>query len=332
MSLNTRITHLLGVSHPILLAPMDLVAGARLTAAVSAAGGLGILGGGYGDEEWLTRELDLLEQSRARFGVGFITWSMAKQPKLLDVALERKPAVVMLSFGDPRPFVERIKNTGAILICQIQSIALAKEAAAAGADILVAQGSEGGGHGVSRGLISLLPEVMDTIGTSIPVVAAGGIADGRGLAAALMLGASGALIGTRFYATPEATGAQEAKDRICAATGDDTLRSVVFDISRRNVWPAPYTGRCLRNTHLDRWFGRELELLRHQEEESAKYAEARKENNFDIAAVIAGESSGLIRDITSARDIVERIVREASALLSPGAEESLSGIGTITRE
>ena len=322
MLLNTRITELLGISYPILLAPMDLVAGARLTTAVSNGGGLGILGGGYGDEQWLRRELDLLEQCRAPFGVGFITWSVAKQPKLLDLVLERKPAVVMLSFGDPRPFVDRIKRKGSMLICQIQSIALAKEAADAGADILVAQGSEGGGHGVSRGLISLLPEVVDTIGTSVPVVAAGGIADGRGLAAALMLGASGALIGTRFYATQEAAGAKEAKDRICAAGGDDTLRSIVFDISRRNVWPAPFTGRCLRNTHLNHWFGRELELLRHQEEESAKYADARRENNFDIAAVIAGESSGLIRDITTARDIIERIVSEASSLLTTASRQS----------
>jgi nitronate monooxygenase len=324
MSISTSITKLLGISHPILLAPMDLVADARLTVAVTAAGGFGILGGAYGDEEWLARELDLLNQSHTRFGVGFITWSMAKQPRLLDIALERKPVAVMLSFGDPQPFVDRIKRTGAILICQIQSIALAKEAVAAGADILVAQGTEGGGHGVSRGLISLLPEVVDAIGTRIPVVAAGGIADGRGLAAAFMLGASGVLIGTRFYATHEAAGAQAAKERIRAATGDDTLRSIVFDISRRNVWPAPFTGRCLRNTHLDRWFGRELELLRHQEEESAKYAEARRENNFDVAAVIAGESSGLIRDIASVQDIVDRIVRDASALLAHWSPKTVS--------
>lgn len=316
MSLSTPMTKLLGISHPILLAPMDLVADARLTAAVSGAGGLGILGGGYGDGNWLARELDLLEYSRARFGVGFITWSMAKQPKLLDLALDRKPAAVMLSFGDPRPFAERIKRSGAILICQIQSVALAREAAAAGADVLVAQGGEAGGHGVSRGLISLVPEVVDAIGTSIPVVAAGGIADGRGLAAALMLGASGVLIGTRFYATPEAAAADAAKERIRAATGDDTLRSIVFDISRRNVWPAPFAGRCLRNAHLDRWFGREVELLRHQEEEATRYASARRDGDFDVAAVIAGESSGLVRDILPARDIVERIAREASALLA----------------
>lgn len=316
MSIETPLTKRLEISHPILLAPMDQVADARLTAAVSAAGGLGILGGAYGDEHWLARELDLLEQSRARFGVGFITWSMAKQPKLLDLALERQPAAIMLSFGDPRPFVDRIKRTGAILICQIQSVALAREAAAAGADILVAQGGEAGGHGVSRGLVALVPEVVDAIGTGIPVVAAGGIADGRGLAAALMLGASGVLMGTRFYATEEAAGAPAAKERIRAATGDDTLRSIVFDISRRNVWPAPFTGRCLRNAHLDRWFGREVELLRHQEEQAARYATARREADFDVAAVIAGESAGLVRDICSARHVLERTAREASELLA----------------
>jgi len=321
MSIGTTLTNLLGIAHPILLAPMDLVSDARLTAAVSAAGGLGILGGGYGDEGWLVRELGLLDHTQTRFGVGFITWSMAKQPKLLDLVLERKPAAVMLSFGDPRPHVEPIKRSGAVLICQIQSIALAREAVSAGADILVAQGSEAGGHGISRGLVSLVPEVVDAIGGSIPVVAAGGIADGRGLAAALMLGASGVLLGTRFYATTDAAAADTAKERIRVTSGDDTLRSIVFDISRRNVWPAPFTGRCLRNVHLDRWFGREVELLRHQEEEATRYTAARHQEDFDIAAVIAGESSGLVRDICSAREIVERIVREASALLVRGASQ-----------
>jgi len=316
MKLSTPLTKLLGISHPILLAPMDVVADARLTAAVSAAGGMGILGGGYGDEHWLARELGQLEQSQTRFGVGFITWSMAKQPKLLDLALERKPAAIMLSFGDPRPFADRIKRAGALLVCQIQSIALAKEAIAAGADVLVAQGTEAGGHGASRGLVSLVPEVVDLVGSTVPVVAAGGIADGRGLAAALMLGASGVLMGTRFYATPEAAGAQAAKERIRTATGDDTLRSIVFDISRRNVWPAPFTGRCLRNAHADLWFGRELELMRHLEVEEAKYLAARSNGDFNIAAVIAGESSGIVREILSTHEVVQRVMQEASALLA----------------
>jgi nitronate monooxygenase len=294
---------------------MDLVADARLTAAVSAAGGLGILGGGYGEEGWLTRELDLLARSGRRFGVGFITWSLATQPHLLDLALERRPAAVMLSFGDPRPFVEPIKRAGAQVICQVQSLAIAREAAAAGADILVAQGTEAGGHGVSRGLMSLVPEVVDAVEGRIPVVAAGGIADGRGLAAALMLGASGVLLGTRFYATEEAAGARAAKERIRAATGDDTVRSIVFDLSRRNVWPEPFTGRCLRNAHADRWFGREAELLRNQDEVADEYAAARNANDFDVAAVIAGESSGLVHDITTVGAVVDRIVSGAEALL-----------------
>jgi nitronate monooxygenase len=297
---------------------MDLVADARLTAAVSAAGGLGILGGGYGDEQWLGRELDLLAASQARFGVGFITWSMAKQSKLLDLVLERKPVAIVLSFGDPRPFVERIKRAGALVICQVQSIALAKDAVAAGADILVAQGTEAGGHGGSRGLVTLVPELIDELGTNIPIVAAGGIADGRGLAAALVLGAHGVLIGTRFYATPEAAGADAAKRRIRVASGDDSLRSIVFDISRRNVWPAPFTGRCLRNEYLERWYGREVELMRHLDEESTKYVMARSDGNFDIAAVIAGESAGLVRDISPVREVVDRMVADASTLLARG--------------
>jgi nitronate monooxygenase len=159
-------------------------------------------------------------------------------------------------------------------------------------------------------------KIVDAIRGRIPVVAAGGIADGRGLAAALMLGAAGVLMGTRFYASGEAAGAQAAKERIRDATGDDTLRSIVFDISRRNVWPAPFTGRCLRNAHVDRWFGREVELMRHLDQEAEKYAAARAAGDFDIAAVIAGEVAGLIHDIPPARDVIQRVVNGASELLA----------------
>jgi len=206
MAINTALTKRLAIAHPVLLAPMDLVADARLTAAVSTAGGFGILGGGYGDATWLSEELDRLAAHRVRFGVGFITWSLARQTHLLDLALERKPAAVFLSFGDVAPFVERIHRAGALAICQVQSIALATQAVAAGADILVAQGTEAGGHGATRGMATLVPEMVDAVGADVPVVAAGGIADGRGLAAALMLGAAGVLMGTRFYATSEAAG------------------------------------------------------------------------------------------------------------------------------
>jgi nitronate monooxygenase len=315
----TPLTRRLDIDHPILLAPMDLVSDAQLTAAVSAAGGLGILGGGYGDETWLVRELDALATLGGRFGVGFITWSMARTPKLLDLALERQPVAVMLSFGDVAPFVESIKSAGALAICQVQSVAMARDAVAAGADVLVAQGSEAGGHGVTRGVFTLVPEIVDAVGTDVPVVAAGGVADGRGLAAALMLGASGVLVGTRFYASVEAAAAGAAKQRVCDASGDDTVRSIVFDISRRNVWPAPFTGRCLRNEHVQRWYGREVELLRALEQEAPRYVEARARGDFDIAAVIVGESIGLIHEVWPARHIVVRMVQDAAALLARGA-------------
>src|SRR5690242_21227196 len=149
MTISTRLTELLKVRHPVLLAPMDTIAGGALAAAVTAAGGFGIIGGGYGDEARLTRDLDAA--GGARVGVGFITWSMAKNPRLLDLALERKPAAIMLSFGDVRPHADKIKRAGALMLCQVQTVAQAKDAVAHGADALVAQGAEGGGHGIARG-------------------------------------------------------------------------------------------------------------------------------------------------------------------------------------
>ena len=324
MAIKTTLNAILGIEHPILLAPMDIVSDARLALAVAGAGGYGFLGGGYGDEAWLKNELAALAPpSRDRgmpFGVGFITWSMARKPVLLDIALEHGPQAVWLSFGDPAPFASRIKAAGAKLVCQIQTEAMAKAALDAGADILVAEGAEAGGHGVSRGTLALVPAVVDLAGPRVPVVAAGGIADGRGLAACLMLGAAGVALGTRFYATIEAAGHQAAKQRIVDASGDDSLRSVVFDISRRNVWPAPFTGRCLVNEHLKRWAGRELDLMRSIDAEAPRYAAARSAGDFETAAVIAGEAAGLIHDIPRAADVIERMIGTATQFLREAAK------------
>src|ERR1700761_8604460 len=142
MPISTPLTSLLSIRHPILSAPMAIIAGARLVAAVGEAGGFGILGGGYGEKDWLERETAKLEKCSSPFGVGFITWSLAKQPELLDVALKAKPRAIMLSFGDPKPFSSRIKRSGALLICQVQTEDMAKDALDAGADILIAQGTE----------------------------------------------------------------------------------------------------------------------------------------------------------------------------------------------
>lgn len=144
-------------------------------------------------------------------------------------------------------------------------MAQAREAVAAGADVIVAQGTEAGGHGQSEPLITLLPRVVDAC-PDVPVAAAGGIADGRGLAATMMLGAEGVLMGTRFYASQEADGHPDAKRRIVDAQGGQTVRSIVFDLSRRNRWPDPYTGRVLMNSHAEHWLGREAELEANAEE------------------------------------------------------------------
>jgi nitronate monooxygenase len=316
MSTSTPLTSLLGIKHPILLAPMDVVAGARLAAAVSNAGGFGILGGGYGEKAWLQQETGkLMQLARAPFGVGFITWSSAKQPELLDVALNAAPRAIMLSFGDPKPFAPRIKAAGALLICQVQSEDIAQQALDAGADILVAQGTEAGGHGATRTTLDIVPAIVDLAAGRVPVVAAGGIGDGRGLAAMMILGAAGVLLGTRFYASVEADAADEAKKRICTATGGSTMRSIIFDISRNNVWPLPFTGRCLINDHARRWSGHELELLQNVNTVAAEYAAAKAAANFDIAAVIAGEAASLIHDIPPAAVIIDRIVTEADQIL-----------------
>jgi nitronate monooxygenase len=319
MAIDTHLCKLLRVRHPILLAPMDLVADARLTLAVAEAGAFGILGAGYGDSLWLERELANLREKKPKtlpFGVGFITWSLAKQPQLLDQTLAAKPDAVWLSFGDPAPFIEQIKAAGALVICQVQTAAMAQDAVRKGADIIVAQGTEAGGHGMSCGSMALVPAVVDAVGHQVPVAMAGGVADGRGLAAALMLGAQGVVLGTRFYASQEAAGHTNAKARLVAAAGEDTLRSIVFDVSRQKVWPLPYTGRCLINDHARKWAGREMELMRRTDEERDTYIAARERGDFDVAAVIAGEVVGLIHDIPSAKEVVQRVMVQADALVT----------------
>ncbi len=295
---------------------MAIIAGARLVAAVGQAGGFGILGGGYGENAWLEQETAKLKKCSVPFGIGFITWSLARQPELLDIALEAKPRAIMLSFGDPNPFAQRIKAAGSLLICQVQTEDMAKQALDAGADILIAQGTEAGGHGASRTTLDIVPAIVDLAAGRVPVVAAGGIADGRGLAAMLMMGASGVLLGTRFYASIECDGAVEAKKRICAATTSDTLRGMIFDISRKIWWPAPFTARTLINDHARRWAGRETELIHNVEAVAADYAVARDAGNYDVAAVFAGQAVGLIHDIPPAAEIVERIVSEADQILA----------------
>ena len=295
---------------------MGSAAGGKLAAAVTHAGGLGMLGSGYADEKAIRREL--VEAGNARVGIGFILWALDKNPVALDVALDAKPAAVMLSFGDPSPYTARIKRAGCRIICQVQTLEQAKQAASTGADVIIAQGRDAGGHsGMSRGTIGLVPAVVDAVG-SIPVVAAGGIADGRGLAAALSLGASGVSMGTRFTATVESLWDQAMKEKALASGGDETAQTRVFDIVRGAAWPAIYPGRALRNDFYDQWHGKEDALQGQQKQVEARYLGSHA-NDFAQRVVWAGEGVDLVRDIPTAREVIERTVDQAAAVLQSGA-------------
>jgi len=322
MALHTRLTEALGIEHPIISAPMAFAAGGKLAAAVTAAGGLGLIGGGYGDAEWLERQFS--EAGNAGVGCGFITWSLAKRPELLDLVLARLPAAVMLSFGSPLVFGKQIKAAGTKLICQIQNIEHARAAVDVGADVIVAQGSEAGGHGLLRSTFTLVPEVADHLAKVAPatvLVAAGGIADGRGLAAALILGAEGALIGSRFWASSEALVHDAFQNAAIAADGDATIRTTVVDIVRKIDWPKPFTARVVKTGFVDDWHGREAELNEPQllDREMNRYVSAMQTGDPVNTGVWVGEATGLIHDVRPAADLLASIVDEAERLLGTRA-------------
>ncbi|MDJ0612558.1 MAG: nitronate monooxygenase [Rhizobiaceae bacterium] len=314
--IKTRLTEARGIEHPIIQAPMAFAAGGKLAAAVSQSGGLGLIGGGYGDADWLDEQFS--EAGNQPVGCGFITWSLAKQPELLTKTLERNPSAIFLSFADPEPFVEEIKQAGTTLICQVQTLKHARHAADCGADIIIAQGTEAGGHGAKRATTTLVPEVADMLAKQHPdtlLVAAGGIGDGRGLAASLMLGADGVLVGSRFWAATEALVGRNMHQASIDATGDDTIRSSVMDIARRLDWPGDYTCRVLQNPFTDRWHDDLPSLIANADEEAAKWRAAWQADDPDDSNTFVGEVTGLIRDIKPASEIVENIMSEAEDLL-----------------
>jgi len=325
--LRTRLTERLKIAHPIISAPMGFAAGGKLAAAVTAAGGLGLIGGGYGEEKWLREQF--AAAGNQRVGCGFITWSLKKQPQLLDIALDRAQGGIFLSFGDPKPFAPRIKQAGLPFICQIQTLADAAHAIDLGVDILVAQGTEAGGHGDRRATFTLVPEVADLIAARAPetlLCAAGGVADGRGLAAALALGADGVLVGTRFYASEEALVHPNLKAAAVSAGGDDTLRNKVVDIIRGfDIWPKRYDIRVLKSATTDRWFGKEDELRAAVGAEGPRYAEAAANGDAKTVSPIVGEAVGLIHDVASAESILQNMVRQAEEILKRKAPAWASG-------
>ena len=314
--INTKLTQRFAIRHPIIQAPMALAAGGKLAAAIANAGGLGLIGGAYGDADWLRTQFR--EATGQQVGCGFITWSLQQRPELLEQVIEFNPAALFLSFGDPAPFAKRIQDCAIPLICQIQNLRDARHAIDIGADVIVAQGTEAGGHGESRTTFTLVPEVANAIATQSSnaiLCAAGGIADGRGLAAALLLGADGALVGSRFWASTEALVHPNMLHAAVSATGDDTVRSTVMDVARHLKWPSRYTARVLNNAFTDRWHADIEGLMQVAGEQAARWKAAWIAGDTDTANTFVGEVTGIIQSVKPASEILNSMTREAEQAL-----------------
>ncbi|TAM61043.1 nitronate monooxygenase [bacterium] len=317
--MQTRLTEMLGITHPILNAPMTPQAGGVLARAVSEAGAFGIVGLNEDERaEQIAEQVALITADgfKKPFGIGLVIWVLERRPDLLDLAIAAKPTLVSISFGDPAPYVERLHRAGILVASQVQSRDSAQQAARAGVDVVVAQGTEAGGHTGAVGTLPLLQIVLDAV--DVPVVAAGGIASGRGLAAVLAAGAVGAWIGTPFLAAAESRTPEQARDRIVASDETQTVLTSVFDRAQGKPWPSQFRGRALRNRFTEQWHGREEELLQ-AAGALDEFRRAKAERDYGIANVYAGQSVGMVSTRTTAREIVERIAAGAEAQLRRAA-------------
>lgn len=309
--MRTRVTDLLGIRHPVLLGPMGGGTDARLVAAVSSAGGLGMLAASFLSPEAIEAEVAMIREfTPMPFGVNLILWRAAGR---VPAVLEQQPAVLSTAFGDPAPYVEMAHDAGALHVHMVNTVPEAVAAAEAGVDVVIAQGQEGGGHVGLQSTFTLVPQVADAV--DLPVVAAGGIGDGRGLAAALALGAEGVMMGTRFLATREAPIPDGWKRAILDAAGHNTVRTSIPDYAQEAAWPPPVAARAIRNAFLERWLGREEEVRRLGRRLDDELAEARRHDDPAEMNLLSGEVVGLIHDLPSAKTLVERVVREAEGLL-----------------
>ncbi len=299
------------IETPVVNAPMAFIAGGALAGAVASAGGLGLLGGGYGDLGWIREQRRLAGE--AQVGVGLINWVIDDRPGLVESLADDGITTFFLSFGDPSAAIGRLRGRGARIICQVQTVPEAVAAVEAGADAVVAQGHESGGHGRDNERVDdLLVTVLATVGPAVPVLAAGAMTDGSDLARVWSHGAAGVVVGTRMYATIEALDTEAAKARLVAGSGEATVRTTVFDVIRGPEWPPGYTGRSVVNATTEAWHNRidglraEVDGVRHD------YRRAVADDDLDRRVVWAGTGLDRIDDVRSAADLVRTITRDAA--------------------
>ncbi|SDS18521.1 NAD(P)H-dependent flavin oxidoreductase [Actinopolymorpha singaporensis] len=318
--LRTRFTDMFGLAYPVMSAPMALHSGGTLAAAVSAVGGLGCFGGTHPwkGPDWIRSEIEIIRAATDRpFAVGFITPFLPFTEPLFEATIEARPAVIALSFADPRPWLVRAKDAGARVMCQVQNYNDAEMAVAAGTDVLVAQGNEAGGHTGTWGLLPFLAGLVRRY-PDVPVLAAGGIGDGRTLAAALVAGADGAWLGTAFLATPEAVEVHDVHKRlIVESDGGDTVWTRAYDIVSGLPWPTAIGERVRRNRFTNEWSERESALRDHAEEHrSAENAEPfAAPPEPDTSEIMYGQSAVFVDSIRPAAEVVCAISGEAETIL-----------------
>ena len=270
---------------------------------MSAAGGFGAFGGvTFEGPGWVTAQAELVRATTDRpFGIGFITPFIEMMTPLFDAALAAGPDVIALSFSDPRPWLGQAKDAGARVLCQVQTLAAADDAVDAGADVLVAQGNEAGGHTGTMGLLPFLAAVVARH-PDVPVLAAGGIGDGRTLAAALVAGADGAWLGTAFLAAQECEIDDAYKGAVVASDGGDTVFTRAYDIASGLPWPAGIGERVRRDEFTDQWHEREQQL---REQPVAPASQP----------VLYGQSAAFVPTVRPAADIVRQISADAERIL-----------------
>jgi nitronate monooxygenase len=311
--IKTPLTRWFDLTTPVIGAPMAGVAGGTMARAVSQAGGLGMIGiSGAHRAEFVSEQCAIPAEAEVPFGVGLMVWVLDSRPELFEATVAAQPSLVSVSFGDPAPYVGPLHDAGIAVCAQVNTVADVHRAVDAGVDVLVAQGTEGGGHTGHRSTLPLLQEVLTL--TDRPVVAAGGIATGRGMAAALVAGAAGVWIGTPLLSCTEGLNSTAARERIRAASGDETVLTRAFDVAEGIAWPERWPGRALVNDFSRTWHGRESELV---DDAAARQLviDGRRTGDPASAPLYAGESVGLVTTERSATEVVREMDADAEKAL-----------------